>query len=128
MRMVDRPERTPVDIGTGDPTFPLRNEINRLKQELERTQEQRTNALMQAQRAFEIADESMIELLISHGVPDQSIVCGQSGAVGLVDDDSCEVADIAEACEPIRDAYVWLKKRGLAELLPDGTIYLRIEP
>lgn len=38
MKMADRPERTPADPGTNDPTFVYRNEITRLKQQLAASQ------------------------------------------------------------------------------------------
>ena len=66
-------------------------------------------------RAFEIADQSMIELLICHAVR----VDGLTPIFGLSDENGVEVANLDEADPGIRDAFEWLELRGLAELVED---------
>lgn len=78
------------------------------------------------QRAFEIADESMVELLRSHAVP----IDDEANLYGLVDAHSCEVQTLAQADPAIVDAFDWLQRRQLAELVEDdaGTCIRLIAP
>jgi hypothetical protein len=83
-------------------------------------------------RAFQIADQAMIELLLSHGMPMDGSVCEASGgAVALCDESSEEVRTLAESDPAIVEAFEWLQLRGRAELI-EGTdgefIYLKAEP
>jgi hypothetical protein len=66
-------------------------------------------------RAFEIADESMVELLNCHAVRADSL----TPIFGLSDENGVEVATIDEADRGIREAFEWLQLRGLAELIED---------
>jgi hypothetical protein len=72
---------------------------------------------MQA-RAFEIADEAMMELLRGHGLPHDD------NRIGLVRDaDPPErpspVFHLADADPALIEAFDWLSKRGLAQLEAD---------
>jgi hypothetical protein len=74
-------------------------------------------------RAFQIADQSMIELLLTHAVPmDGSISETVGGPIGLVNADFQEVTSLADADPAIVEAFEWLDLRGRAELVegPDG--------
>lgn len=66
-----------------------------------------------AARAFEIADESMLELLQGHAVRVE-----EHGMVwGLVDEDQREVGSLAEADSAIVEAVEWLRSRGLCDVV-----------
>jgi hypothetical protein len=84
-----------------------------------------------AARAFEIADESMTELLLSHGIPDDSLSEGGSGLIGLLNENQTEVCTLADADQAIQDAYEWLHARGIAEIFTDADgsecIFLNVE-
>jgi hypothetical protein len=64
-------------------------------------------------RAFEIADESMLELIAAHAVPLKPCL------YGLVDENSHEVATLDVADPAIQEAFEWLALRGIAELVTD---------
>ena len=84
--------------------------------------------LVEGGRAFQIADQAMLDLVLCHGIPDESVSQGSTGTVGLVDQGSCEVATLEEADPAVQEAYEWLHSRGLAEIIsgPDGeAIYLK---
>ncbi|MBK6616298.1 hypothetical protein [Ottowia sp.] len=68
-------------------------------------------------RAFEIADESMFELLMAHGSPGGD----DESQVGLVDDVQGEVSTLAEASPAIREAVEWLEPRGFVTMRSDGS-------
>lgn len=75
-----------------------------------------TGAPPHVHRAFEIADESMFELLISEGMPDDAI---DTTVIALCDEHSQEVASLAEASAAMREAFEWLEPRGYVELGTD---------
>ncbi|MBN3853800.1 hypothetical protein G3N59_10450 [Paraburkholderia sp. Ac-20340] len=64
-------------------------------------------------RAFEIADESMVELLASHSVRGSAL----APTFGLSDADGREVRDLEDSDPAIQEAFEWLEARGLAELV-----------
>jgi hypothetical protein len=64
-------------------------------------------------RAFEIADESMLELIAGHAVAIEPRL------YGLVDENSHEVATLDVADPTIQEAFEWLALRGIAELVTD---------
>jgi hypothetical protein len=64
-------------------------------------------------RAFEIADESMLELIAAHAVAIKPQI------YGLVDENSHEVASLDDADPAIQEAFEWLALRGIAELVTD---------
>lgn len=68
-------------------------------------------------RAFEIADEAMFELLVSEGAPDDAI---DVTVIGLCDEHAHEVTSLAEASAAMREAFEWLQPRGYVELGTDG--------
>ena len=76
-------------------------------------------AQQQCDRAFQIADEAMFELLSSHCIgihePGESLI--------PVDEDSKEVELVDLACSAIVDAVEWLKPRGYVDVVvgPDGS-------
>lgn len=74
----------------------------------------RTNPSLTA-RAFEIADESMFEVLISHCVIGDEF----QTLLGLVDEAGAEVRSLAEADANIAEAFEWLQPRGYVELAED---------
>ncbi|POR54531.1 hypothetical protein B0G62_102139 [Paraburkholderia eburnea] len=67
-------------------------------------------------RAFEIADQSMVELLNCHAVRHDAL----TPIFGLSDENGIEVEAIDEADQGIRDAFEWLHLRGLADLIEDA--------
>lgn len=67
------------------------------------------------ERAFKIADESMLELLAAHGVPSMA----DRTRFGLVDAHSQEVTRLGQADPAITEAFDWLQLRGLATLCSD---------
>lgn len=70
----------------------------------------------QAARAIEIADQSMIELLLSHAVRSDAL----TPAFGLSTEDGTEVETLEEADPAIQEAFEWLQSRGMAELLEEA--------
>lgn len=64
-------------------------------------------------RAFEIADESMLELIAAHAVAIAPRL------YGLVDENSHEVASLDVADPAIQEAFEWLALRGVAKLVTD---------
>lgn len=64
-------------------------------------------------RAFEIADESMVELLVSHSVRGDAL----APTYGLSDAEGREVRALEDADLAIQEAFEWLAARGLAELV-----------
>lgn len=76
-------------------------------------------------RAFEIADESMLELIAGHAVAIRPQL------YGLVDENSREVATLDLADPAIQEAFEWLSLRGVAELVTDDRgeiISLKTDP
>jgi hypothetical protein len=79
---------------------------------------ERVIAQQQCDRAFQIADDAMFELLSSHSIgipePGESLI--------PVDEDSKEVELVDLACPAIVDAVEWLKPRGYVDVVagPDG--------
>ncbi|WP_157763881.1 hypothetical protein [Paraburkholderia aromaticivorans] len=71
----------------------------------------------QAARAIEIADQSMIELLLSHAVRFDAL----TPAFGLSTEDGTEVETLEEADPAIQEAFEWLQSRGMAELLEEAS-------
>lgn len=69
----------------------------------------------QAARAIEIADQSMIELLLCHAVRFDAL----TPAFGLSAEDGTEVETLEEADPAIQEAFEWLQSRGMAELLEE---------
>lgn len=81
-------------------------------------------------RAFQIADQSMIDLLLCHGIPfDRSVTEITGGAVALCDSNSVEVTTLREADPAIAEAYEWLRMRGRAELIENcrGSGYILLK-
>jgi len=74
------------------------------------------NVVAQVERAFEIADEAMFELLCGHGVQLDSNGC----TWGMTNEQSVEVTHRAEASTAIADALDWLIPRGYVEVLSDA--------
>ncbi|HGF4014085.1 hypothetical protein JAO10_31260 [Burkholderia contaminans] len=70
----------------------------------------------QAARAIEIADQSMVELLLSHAVRSDAL----TPAFGLSAEDGTEVETLEEADPAIQEAFEWLESRGMAELLEEA--------
>lgn len=70
----------------------------------------------QAARAMEIADQSMIDLLLSHAVRSDAL----TPAFGLSTEDGTEVETLEEADPAIQEAFEWLQSRGMAELLEEA--------
>ncbi len=66
-----------------------------------------------ADRAFEIADESMVELLVSHSVRGDAL----APTYGLSDAHGREVRELEDADPAIQQAFEWLNARELAELV-----------
>lgn len=64
-------------------------------------------------RAFEIADESMLELIAAHAVSIKPCL------YGLVDENGHEVTTLGVADSAIQEAFEWLALRGIAELVTD---------
>lgn len=76
-------------------------------------------------RAFEIADESMLELLAAHAIR------LQPDLYGLVDENSHEVATLDAADAVIQESFEWLALRGFASLVTDEkgeVIRLKTDP
>ncbi|GLZ73783.1 hypothetical protein [Burkholderia cenocepacia] len=70
----------------------------------------------QAARAIEIADQSMVELILSHAVRSDAL----TPAFGLSAEDGTEVETLEEADPAIQEAFEWLESRGMAELLEEA--------
>lgn len=72
-------------------------------------------------RAFDIADESMLSLLSCHSLTD-----GISGAHALIDDNSQPVEHLGNASPALQEAVEWLSLRGIGDLIesPDGLVYM----
>lgn len=76
-------------------------------------------------RAFEIADESMLELLACHAVAHKPLL------YALSDEQGHEVATLDAADPAIQEAFEWLALRGVAELATDDKgelIRLKTDP
>lgn len=76
-------------------------------------------------RAFEIADQSMTELLRAH-----ALGCDEFGRTWrLVDADGADVATLEEADPALIESVEWLRERGLCEIVngPDGDVVLLAE-
>jgi len=71
-------------------------------------------------RAFEIADESMFELLTSHGLLSRPVIEDRGGLIRLASREGHEVKTLADADPAIREAFCWLEPRGLASLERDA--------
>ena len=69
------------------------------------------------ERAFQIADEAMYELLESEGVPGDE----HRTVFGIVDETCQEVNSLAEASPAMQEAVEWLSQRGYVEIATDGT-------
>ncbi|KND57176.1 hypothetical protein BSCH_02099 [Candidatus Paraburkholderia schumanniana] len=67
-------------------------------------------------RAIEIADQSMVELLVAHAVRFDAL----TPAFGLSAEGGTEVQTLEEADPAIQDAFEWLQLRGMAELLEEA--------
>lgn len=94
----------------------LVRENAQLKDTNEGLQRMFRNAVDEAARAFEIADEAMFELLLSEGCLSDGI---DSTVIGFVDESCSEVHALAEACAAMREAFDWLQPRGYVELGTD---------
>lgn len=77
----------------------------------------RTEGLIE--RAFEIADEAMVELLIGHGVPSGSLDQDPLRVLA-VKSDSAPATSLEEAEPAIKEAFQWLSDRGFASLSRTG--------
>lgn len=73
-----------------------------------------------ALKAFEIADNSMLELLESHTIPIDEVGLLR----GLVDSEGKEVKHLSEADPAIIEAVEWLRPRDFIEMVddPDGEV------
>lgn len=71
----------------------------------------------QTARAIEIADQSMVELLLSHAVRFDAL----TPAFGLSAEDGTEVETLEEADPAIQEAFEWLQSRSMAELLEEAS-------
>lgn len=67
------------------------------------------------QRAFEIADQAMFELLNSECIPQDD----RRSVFGLVSESYTEVRSLAEASDAIREAVEWLEPRGFVKVSKD---------
>jgi hypothetical protein len=68
------------------------------------------------ERAFDIADEAMFELLLSEGAPGGGL---DATEIGFTDEQSQETGTLAGASAAMREAFDWLKERGYVELGSD---------
>lgn len=80
----------------------------------------RAGAAPEVDRAFDIADEAMYEILVAEGVPYDSPATDAT-AFGLVDEACQEVTALADASPALRKAFDWLKGRGYVELGSDSS-------
>lgn len=78
----------------------------------------RAGASPEVDRAFEIADEAMFELLISEGAPGDA-PASDATVIGLTDANCQEVGKLAQASAAMREAFEWLEPRGYVELGAD---------
>ncbi|SAI59076.1 Uncharacterised protein [Bordetella ansorpii] len=82
-------------------------------------------------RAFRIADEAMVELLLGYGATEgaASELVAHGGPIGLVNVVNSHVTELMEAAPEILEAFDWLQLRGRAELQATDSgiqfIYLR---
>ncbi|MBB4517152.1 hypothetical protein [Paraburkholderia fungorum] len=67
-------------------------------------------------RAVEIADQSMVELLLAHAVRFDAL----TPAFGLSSENGTEVQTLEEADPAIQEAFEWLQLRDMAELLEES--------
>lgn len=67
------------------------------------------------ERAFQIADEAMFELLNSECIPQDEF----RTTLGLVSESYTEVRLLADASDAIRDAVEWLEPRGFVKVSKD---------